>query len=92
MNIFKGSLGQALLAAETNNLKYSNITLKSVCDSLQGSITTVDVACEQEPELAVLELQKRLSKMIQELQQQASECLEIEKQIKSVIPKEIFET
>ncbi len=34
MNIFKGSFGQALLAAETNNLKYSNITLKSVCDSL----------------------------------------------------------
>ncbi|MGX7164342.1 hypothetical protein [Enterococcus massiliensis] len=91
MNIFKGSLGQALLAAEIHNLKYSNITLKSVCDSLQGSITTVDVACEQEPELAMLELQKRLSKMIQELQQQASECLEIEKQIKSVIPKEIFE-
>ncbi len=39
----------------------------------------------------MLELQKRLSKVIQELQQQASECLEIKKQIKSVIPKEIFE-
>lgn len=91
MNIFYGSFGQALLAAETNSLKYNNTTLKGVCNSLQASIIAVDVACEQEPGLAVLELQKRLSKMIQELQQQASECLEIEKQIKSVIPKEIFE-
>ncbi|HAZ0637581.1 TPA: hypothetical protein J0T04_000304 [Enterococcus faecium] len=91
MNIFYGSPGQALLAAETNSLKYNNTTLKGVWNSLQASITTVDVACEQEPELAVLELQKRLSKMIQELQKQANECLEIEKQIKSVIPKEIFE-
>ncbi|MGO0154612.1 hypothetical protein ACTL31_03335 [Leuconostoc mesenteroides] len=91
MNIFKGSFGQALFAVETNNLKCHNTTLKNVCDSLQASITAVEVACEQDPELSVLEVQERLSKMMQELQQQASECLKIEKEIKSVIPKSIFE-
>lgn len=80
-------MGQALLAAETNNLEYNNIILNSVCDSLKAAITTVNVACEQEPELEVLELQNLLSKMIQELHQQANECLEIEKKIESAIPK-----
>lgn len=89
MSIFDMSYNELTLGAQVYVLKKSSDCITDTCESLKDFLKEVaKVATSSElNDFSDLELEKRLSEVIQELEKQADECVEIKKLIDEVLHK-----
>lgn len=89
MSIFDMSYNELTLGAQVYVLKESSDNITDTCKSLKSYLKEVATVSELN-NYSDLELKKRLSEVIQELEKQANECVEIKKLIESALPEHPF--
>lgn len=84
MSIFDMSYNELTLGAQVYVLKESSDYITDTCESLKDFLKEITTVSELN-DFSDLELEKRLSEVIQELEKQADECVEIKKLIKKAL-------
>ncbi len=86
MSIFDMNYNELRLGVKLYVLKESSDCITDTCESLKDYLKEVATVSELN-NFSDLELEKRLSKVIQELEKKADECVEIKKLIEKALPE-----